>query len=108
MRHPIGSDDGDSCRLREGRRDREAFHATVRQFQRDEAGGFWRWLPPDAAVVEQAVNASITLPDTVFLRTADCLHLVTAALHGLAEIHTPDLHQIKAPRSLALEVFQID
>ena len=94
-------------RLREGRWDRGAFEATLRQFQHDEAGGFWTWLPLDGAVVEQAVKAYATLPEAVFLRTADCLHLVTAVRHGFGEIHTHDRHQATAASAFALGVVEI-
>jgi hypothetical protein len=36
--------------------------------------------------VEAAANIFITLPDSVFLRTADGLRLVTAMHHRFAEI----------------------
>jgi len=94
-------------RLREGRWDRAAFDTTLRQFQHDEAGGFWTWLPLDGDVVELAVKAYSTLPEAVFLRTADCLHLVTAVKHGFAEIHTHDRHQAAAGGAFALGVVEI-
>jgi hypothetical protein len=44
-----------------------------------------------------------TLPDTVFLRTADCLHLVTALPHNFAEIYTYDAQQSAAASVLGLK-----
>jgi hypothetical protein len=47
------------------------------------------------------------LPETIFLRTADCLHLVTALHHGFIEIHTHDVHQIRAAFAPGLAVASI-
>jgi predicted nucleic acid-binding protein len=47
------------------------------------------------------------LPETIFLRTADCLHLVTALHHGFTEIHTHDVHQIRAASALGLAAASI-
>jgi predicted nucleic acid-binding protein len=43
------------------------------------------------------------LPDTVWLRTADCLHLVTSMHHGFTEIFTYDRNQSAAAASLGLK-----
>ncbi len=89
-------------RLREKKWTKQDFQAVVRQFSRDDIGGYWSWLPLDAMIVEQSVKTYSTLPGDVFLRTADCLHLVTALHHGFSVIHTHDAHQIKAAASLGL------
>jgi predicted nucleic acid-binding protein len=89
-------------RLRERKWSRDEFQAVVRQFDQDDLGGFWAWAPLDRLVVEQAAKTYTTLPAEVFLRTADCLHLVTAVHHGFAEIHTHDAHQIKGAAALGL------
>jgi predicted nucleic acid-binding protein len=83
-------------RLRERKWTRPEFLAAVRQFSKDDVGGFWHWLPLDRAIVDAAVGAYTTLPETVFLRSSDCLHLVTAVHHSFTEIYTYDLHQSKA------------
>jgi hypothetical protein len=90
-------------RLREGRWTRPDFLAAVRQFSTDDIGGFWTWLPLERAIVDTAANLYATLPDGVFLRSADCLHLVTALHHRFAEIHTHDKHQLVAALSLGLK-----
>jgi predicted nucleic acid-binding protein len=54
------------------------------------------------AVVEQAVKIYTTLPESIFLRAADCLHLVTALHHGLAEICTHEARQTRADSALGL------
>lgn len=89
-------------RLREQKWTRSQFLAVVGQFSKDDSGGFWLWVPLDDGVIEQSARTYATLPGTVFLRTADCLHLVTALRHGFEEIHTHDTHQIKAGPALGL------
>jgi uncharacterized protein len=94
-------------RLRERKWTKEEFLAVVRQFSKDDIGGYWTWLPLDSVIMEQSVKTFTTLPENVFLRTADCLHLVTALHHGFAEIHTHDVHEIQAAPALGLTAVQI-
>jgi predicted nucleic acid-binding protein len=89
-------------RLREGKWTRADFEAAVRQFTHDDVGGFWTWLPLEGTVVESAARMYTTLPGSVFLRSADCLHLVTALQHKFDHIHTFDTHQAKAAPALGL------
>lgn len=94
-------------RLREGKWPRTDFLAAVRQFSHDDIGGFWTWLPLAGPIVEAAAQTYTTLPDTVFLRSADCLHLVTALHHNFAQIHTYDLHQTRAAPALGLKAASV-
>lgn len=89
-------------RLREGKWTRADFQTAVRQFAHDEVSGFWTWLPLEGTVVQAAARIYDTLPETVFLRSADCLHLVTALHHNFDRIHTFDTHQTKAAPALGL------
>jgi hypothetical protein len=75
----------------------------ARQFSADDIGGYWTWLPPDSAIIEAAATTCTTLPETVFLRSADCLHLVSALHHNFAEIHTHDKHQADAAAALGIK-----
>ncbi len=90
-------------RLREGKWSRADFQTAVRQFSHDDIAGFWTWLPLDRPIVEAAAKTYATLPDTVFLRTADCLHLVTALHNNFAEIYTYDAQQAAAAGVLGLK-----
>lgn len=94
-------------RLSEGKWTSSDFSTVVRQFSMDDLGGYWTWLPLDSVIIQQSVAAYTTLPETVFLRTADCIHLVTAVHHGFSEIHTHDTHQTEAAPALGLKAFQI-
>lgn len=89
-------------RLREGKWTHADFLAAARQFSHDDIGGFWTWLPLTGPIIEAAANIYTTLPETVFLRSADCLHLVTALHHNFAQIHTCDAHPTRAATALGI------
>ena len=82
---------------------RDKFMTAIRQFTHDDIAGFWTWLPLGGAVIEAAAQVYTTLPESVFLRSADCLHLVTALRHNFAEIYTYDLRQADAAAVLGLK-----
>jgi hypothetical protein len=79
----------------------------VRHFSTDEVGGYWTWGPLEGGIVEQVVRTYATLPEDVVLRTADCLHLVTALPHSFTEIHTHDTHQHDGAGALGLTAVAI-
>jgi len=89
--------------LRERKWPRDKFLTAVRQFTNDDIGGYWTWLPLDTSIIEAAAKTYTTLPDNAWLRTADCLHLVTAMHHGFAEIYTCDENQSVAAVALGLK-----
>lgn len=88
--------------LREKRWKQAEFRTAIRQFTNDDVGGFWTWVALDSAIIEAAAKTMTTLPDAVFLRSADCLHLVSAMHHGFSEIYTYDSHQASAAPVLGL------
>lgn len=94
-------------RLREGVWTPPAFQAAVRQFQRHEVSGFWTWLPLEGKVIESAANVFLTLPAGIYLRSSDCLHLISALHYGHPEIHTHDKHQSAAASALGLKAVTI-
>jgi predicted nucleic acid-binding protein len=89
-------------RLREQHWTPAEFSAAARQFQQDDLAGFWTWLPLNGIISQAAAQLYLTLPSEVFLRTADCLHLVTARHHGFAEFYTFDRQQALAAPALGL------
>jgi predicted nucleic acid-binding protein len=89
--------------MRDKKWTREKFMTAVSQFTNDDISGFWTWLPLDSTIIEAAAKTYATLPDTVWLRTADCLHLVTAIHHGFTEIYTYDANQSAAACALGLK-----
>ena len=94
-------------RLRERKWSKNEFLTVVRQFSTDDASGYWSWLPLDSSIIDEAFRTYTTLPGDMFLRTADCLHLVTALRHGFAEIHTHDTHQRDGAGALGLTAIAI-
>jgi predicted nucleic acid-binding protein len=89
-------------RLRERIWTHADFLAAVRQLANDDLGGFWTWLPLDKPILEAAAKTYATLSATGFLRSSDCLHLMTALHHNFAEIYTYDSHQATAATALGL------
>jgi len=90
-------------RLRERNWTRAEFQACVRQFQRDEADGLWVWAPVDSATLVAVCETFLALPETLFLRTADSIHLMTAIKQGFDAIHTHDRHQSGAAEHLGIQ-----
>lgn len=94
-------------RLREGKWSEAIFRSVVRQFDRDELSGIWNWIPLTAETTGEAAQVFRTLPENIFLRAADCLHLVSAIQNGFSMIYTHDRHQISGARALGLETVMI-
>ena len=62
----------------------------------DDAADLWKWLPLTDALIEDANREFRKLPASVFVRTADALHLVCARAQGLMEIYSNDRHLLAA------------
>jgi predicted nucleic acid-binding protein len=93
--------------LRERKWTRDQFLLATRQFTQDDEVGFWTWLPLDSAIIASAARTYTTLPETVLLRSADCVHLVTALQHGFEELYTYDQRQAEAAYALGLKARQV-
>lgn len=89
-------------RLREKTWSQRDFTAAIRQFQYDDLAGFWTWLPLDSQILRAAADAFATLPGDIFLRSSDCIHIVTALHHNFSELFTYDVHQLQAAAALGL------
>ncbi|MDI1247743.1 MAG: type II toxin-antitoxin system VapC family toxin [Lacunisphaera sp.] len=85
---------------------RTKFETAVRQFNMDDIGGFWTWIPLDPEILEAAAKTYATLPETVYLRSADCLHLITGIHNNFPEIYTYDKHQALAAPTLGLKALK--
>jgi predicted nucleic acid-binding protein len=68
----------------------------IAQFEADCAADLWTWLPASEAIVSVAAAKYRSLPDTIFLRTLDAIHLACASEAGLAEVFTNDRHMLAA------------
>lgn len=74
-----------------------------RQFTADISAGVWHLLPATDALLVKAQTAFENLSPAVFLRAADCLHLVTAGEAGFAEIYSNDRHLLAAASHFGLK-----
>ena len=62
----------------------------------DDGQRLWTWLPLTEAIMSAVVASFRDIPGSVFLRTADALHLATAREHGFHEIYSNDAHILAA------------
>jgi hypothetical protein len=94
-------------RMRERKWTREKFQVAAGQFSRDDALKYWSWLAVSGLIVSAASQLYLSLPESVFLRASDCLHLITALQEGFQEICTFDRHQQEAVQALGLTIASI-
>jgi predicted nucleic acid-binding protein len=90
-------------KLRESAVDLDVFKALNGQFQHDLENGLWRLIVPTEALLEQVRALFVRLDRSVFLRSLDALHLVTAKAEGFERIYSNDRHVLAASDSLGLE-----
>lgn len=90
-------------KLREGSLTRASLKALWSRFESDEAAGVWTWLPFDQPVQTAVAQTCLKLDTAVFIRAGDAVHLATAALHGLSEIHSHDRHLLSAASEFGLK-----
>ena len=74
----------------------KAFAAVCEQFQADCDTALWLWLPISPKLVEGLSERVRHLDRSVFLRSADALHLASAADQGFKEIYSNDRHLLAA------------
>jgi len=82
--------------VREGHLARADAEKVYRQFRLDEDAGLWVFFPVTADLVRQCCATIDGLPDNVFIRSADALHLTCAREQGFAEIYSNDRHLLAA------------
>lgn len=88
--------------LREGKIDQATYLALSRRFEDDQAADLWRWLPVTESLVRLSVARLQSLPASIFLRSADCLHLCAATEGGFKEIYSNDRHLLDAASHFGL------
>jgi predicted nucleic acid-binding protein len=82
--------------LQEGRIDRGNLKDILSVFHADEAAGVWTWFPVGSSLLRSVADTFIEMPDNLFLRAGDALHLRSAAAYGLNKIYTSDRHLLAA------------
>ena len=88
--------------LREGKLTAAQAALVYQVMQADDAAGLWVWLPLSDAVMNAAAREFERLPASVFLRSADALHLACARHHGFAEVYSNDRHLLAAAPQFGL------
>jgi predicted nucleic acid-binding protein len=94
-------------RMRERKWTREQFQRASNQLSQDNAARYWTWLPVSSTIIGAATELYLSLPESVFLRASDCLHLISALHHGFEELCTFDHHQLAAAQALGLAVLKL-
>ena len=82
--------------LREERLGEGELAAVLDRFGADCELGMWHWLPVSMSVHECVAAVYRELPASVFLRSADAVHLATAAEHGFRQVYSNDRHVLAA------------
>ena len=90
-------------KLREDAVNLQVFNALNGQFQYDLENGLWRLIAPTEALLEQVRGLFAGLDKSVFLRSLDALHLVTAKAEHFERIYSNDRHLLAACASVGLE-----
>ena len=90
-------------KLREGSVDRDVFDALQGQFQHDLTNGLWRLIGPTEVLLQQVRTLFLRLDSSVFLRSLDALHLITAKAEHFNRIYSNDQHLLSACPSVGLE-----
>jgi predicted nucleic acid-binding protein len=84
--------------VREGHLTRREATATLKEFEGDERDGVWQWFAMSSALLETARQHVLHLPNSVFVRSADALHLTCAGEQGFREVYTSDRHMLQAAK----------
>jgi len=89
-------------KLREGAIESRVLKALQGQFAHDLDTGLWRLAGPTEAVLREAQAAFARLDKSVFVRSLDALHMVTARSEKFDRIYSNDRHVLAAAKSFGL------
>jgi predicted nucleic acid-binding protein len=62
----------------------------------------WQWFGVTSELLEKARKAVLEIPNAVFLRAGDALHLACAQEQGFEDVYTNDRHMLQAARYFQL------
>jgi len=79
------------------------FRLLWKQFDLDEANRIWNWLPVNHELITDVTNRFRKLAPSVYLRSADALHLTCAIQHGFKKIHSNDGHLLAAAKTYGIK-----
>jgi len=89
-------------RLRDSECTRTQARDLSARFSAHIEAGLWKLLPLTEALLHTTSKMMISAPDDIFLRTADAIHLATAAQAGEHEVWTNDRHMLSASAHFGL------
>jgi predicted nucleic acid-binding protein len=89
-------------KLREGAIEVRVLRALQGQFAHDLDAGLWRLVGPTEAVLREAQATFTRLDKSIFVRSLDALHLVTARSERFDRIYSNDRHVLAAATSFGL------
>lgn len=81
--------------------------AVFHRLRADEGAGHWTWFPITSQSIEACAAMYETLPPSVFLRTADAIHLSCAKTNGFKILYTHDAQMAKAAPFFALRALDV-
>lgn len=90
-------------KFREGAVTPGAFRALQGQFEHDIEAGLWTCIGPTEALLAEARDLFAGLARSVYLRSLDALHLVTAKSERFQRVYTNDQHLLRACGHVGLE-----
>lgn len=90
-------------KLREGAVAPSVFKALQGQFVHDLDEGLWQLAGPSEALLREVQAALARIDRSVFVRSLDAVHLVTARAEGFDRIYSNDRHLLAAARRFGLE-----
>jgi predicted nucleic acid-binding protein len=93
--------------VRERRLDARVLDTVFEIFERDDQNGIWGWLPCTPQLVEVTLRATRNLPESIYIRSADALHIVCARENGFAEIYSNDRHVLAAAPHLGIQAVNV-
>jgi predicted nucleic acid-binding protein len=83
-------------KLRERSIDSQVFEALQGQFHHDLTRGLWTLIGPTPALLEQVRALFVRLDQSVFLRSLDAVHLMTAKAEHFDRLYSNDTHLLAA------------
>jgi predicted nucleic acid-binding protein len=90
-------------KLRESEVTGNQLTVVFRQIDLDDSQRLWNWLSLTESIIASVGESFRILPPSLFLRTADAVHLVTAKSTGFSDIYSNDIHLLTAAPHFGLE-----
>lgn len=90
-------------KFREGAVDKTVFKGLQGQFAHDVEHGLWTLVGPTDALLSEVQTLFVKLDPSVFLRSLDAVHLVTAKAERFTRVYSNDRHVLSACAAVGLE-----